>query len=363
MHSSLLLFLGWVLLLSPSFLSPTNHVHAALAIQPTINSFANLLYGPLILQASLSYQIDTPTFPGISLTQGGTAASVISAAASGTYDFVVSNSAIPPANQAQLSTQLNFPLFVNSVAPFYALPSTTGAARLILSMIAMCQIMRGNISQWNDPRLVALNPTLMLPTALITLIVFNFGSDAILTVSRLCNKVDAGWASLPGLGVTNFPAYITYVKPTQLIWVTAAQSTAGMASLVLDNLYSFAIIAQTTVLTVQVRNAYLINSAGKLVLPTPGALATTFSELAANGIVPGGNNLDLTNPSSGGGWPLCFAAWLWIDSKGKGGGGKIIRASFASDAMGRVPHIEQMSCGCGCGCCSCAKVIVSLQEL
>lgn len=143
----------------------------------------------------------------------------------------------------------------------------------------------------NDTAIVATNPTLRLPGERITFVQLNFGNDGSLSSSRLCTKVDPGWAA----GITNNPIF------PQNVGITVAQSSAGLASYVLDHPWSIGLSSPYTV--IQCPRANLINQANKVVAPTPATAAQAFLELAANGILPGGNGFDLSNAQSAFAWP------------------------------------------------------------
>ena len=120
----------------------------------------------------------------------------------------------------------------------------------------------------------------------------DFANDANLAASRLCNKVDAGWAAT--IGVSNNPNLSNIVR------LTFQHSSTGLASHVLDNPYTIGWLSPVVVKT---QMAQLVNQAGKSVAASPATVSQAFLELSANGILPGGMGFDLANPQSAYAWP------------------------------------------------------------
>ena len=112
-------------------------------------------------------------------------------------------------------------------------------------------------------------------------------------LSRLCTKVDPGWAAT--LGITNNP------QMPHVVGITSGQSGNGLASYILDNPYSFGVLLPISVRT---PTAQLINQAGKAVTVSPATVSQAFLELAANGPLADGSGFDLSNAQSAYAWPM-----------------------------------------------------------
>lgn len=201
-----------------------------------------------------------------------------------------------------------FPIMISSIAPYYSLPTgTVGTATLVLTREAMCRVWRGNITTWNDPAITSTNPELTFPAgAPIQPIQLDFANDANLAASRLCTKVDPGWAA--EVGLSSWPRL---PRATNLVNISFAVGSPGIGSYILDNPGSIGFSSPVTALKLQ--RAQMINRAGKTVSPTPATVSQAFLELAANGILPGGNGFDLSDAQSAYAWPANVAFWLMID--------------------------------------------------
>jgi hypothetical protein len=140
---------------------------------------------------------------------------------------------------------------------------------------------------------VATNPKLSLPHEPITYLHIDFVNDLSLAGSRLCTKVDPGWAAT--IGITARP------RLSNVLSIAHAQGGASLASYILDHPYSIAILSPVAIKT---QVAELINQANISVAASPSTVAQAFLELAANGILPGGNGFDLSNAQSAYAWPM-----------------------------------------------------------
>jgi hypothetical protein len=145
----------------------------------------------------------------------------------------------------------------------------------------------------NDDATTATNPELSLPAEPITVVQLGYVNDVNMAASRLCTKVDAGWAAT--IGVSSRPALSNVVN------ITNSQNVGGLASFVLDTPYSIGFVSPVAI---KVKMAQLINQAGKTVSVNPATVSQATLELISNGILPGGNGYDLTDAQSAYAWPV-----------------------------------------------------------
>jgi ABC-type phosphate transport system substrate-binding protein len=145
----------------------------------------------------------------------------------------------------------------------------------------------------NDAAITATNPALTLPAEPIIVVQMNFTNDVNLAASRLCTKVDAGWAA--AVGVSRNPAL------PHVVGITTQQSLGGLASFVIDTPYSIGFLSPVAI---RVKMAQLINRAGVTVPAIPATVSQATIELIANGFLPGGDGYDLTDAQSAYAWPM-----------------------------------------------------------
>jgi len=304
--SVLLLLLLLLLLVSSSF-SPAFHVvpfvHGALP-PPTVSGSVNTIFLATFQQAIYAYQLENPTFKALPLKLNSGFPGGYADATSGLYDFTVTTSSMPDSGVSANPTLKSYPIGLVALAPYYNLPSSAGTTPLTLTSETMCRMWRRDITHWNHSAIQATNPQLVLPFVPIAIVQLNFSNDASLGASRLCTKVDPGWAST--YGISSWPPIPGVVQ------ITLAQGSAGIGSYVLDHPWSIGF--SSPVAALEVPKARLINQAQKIVAPGPETASQAFLELAPNGILPGGNGFDLSNPQSAFAWPTNIAAWVFIDA-------------------------------------------------
>ncbi len=116
----------------------------------------------------------------------------------------MTTSSVPDATLQTNPTLVSYPVSVVAIAPYYNLPSSiVGSAPLTLSSSVICRMWRLNITYWNDTSITSTNPLLTLPGQPIQMVQLDFANDASLAASRLCTKIDPGWAAQ--YGVTSWP--------------------------------------------------------------------------------------------------------------------------------------------------------------
>ena len=125
----------------------------------------------------------------------------------GTVNFGASDAPLTAAQYAALpsgSTLLTIPEGVGSEVPAYNVPGITTSLKFTGSVLA--EIFLGNITTWNDPALVALNPGVTLPTNPITIVHRSDGSGTTFVWTQFLSDASAKWAKQVGFATTvNWP--------------------------------------------------------------------------------------------------------------------------------------------------------------
>ena len=170
---------------------PTSHV----AIQQTGSS---LLYPLFNLWAAQIQQ----QWPNVSITTASTGSGTgISAAAAGTVNIGASDAYLSPAQVQQYPGLLNIPLAISGQQINYNLPGVTGHLKLDGPTISA--IYQGQITNWNDSKIAALNPGVSLPNIpIVTVHRSDSSGDTFLFSSFLTASDPSGWKIPPGTTVT-----------------------------------------------------------------------------------------------------------------------------------------------------------------
>lgn len=120
----------------------------------------------------------------------------------GSYDFAGSDSPLTAAQQTAAAAlcgptgAINLPIYLDGVAIVFNLP---GVTNLNLTADTLAKIFALKITTWNDPAIVAENPTATLPTTAITTVTRSDGSGTTATFSHYLSQLaPTVWTSAPG---------------------------------------------------------------------------------------------------------------------------------------------------------------------
>ena len=118
----------------------------------------------------------------------------------GTVDFGASDMPLRPEELAKARLG-QFPLVIGGVVPVVNIDGI-GPGRLRFTGKVLADIFLGNIKNWDDPRLKALNPEVRLPAAPITVVHRTDGSGTTFNFANYLSKVSPEWKEKVGEGVT-----------------------------------------------------------------------------------------------------------------------------------------------------------------
>jgi phosphate transport system substrate-binding protein len=125
--------------------------------------------------------------------------------ATGKVDFAASETIVPPAIVETFEGVLQAPLTAGMIVLAYNLPGLKTALKLPRKVMA--DIFLGNIDSWDDPRIVAANPGLVLPAARIAPIVRGDSSGTTHAFTKHLAAVSPAWREGPGVGkIVRWPA-------------------------------------------------------------------------------------------------------------------------------------------------------------
>ena len=192
-----------------------------------------------------------------------------------------------------------FPTAIGGVVPVINLKGIEpGSMRLTGTLIA--DIFLGKIKKWNDPAIVALNPTLKLPEQEITVVRRADGSGTTFIWTNYLSKVSPEFKAIIGEG-------------TAVNWKTGAggKGNEGVAAMVRQlsgtlGYVEYAYVKQTNMNWVQIQNA-----AGAWVAPTED----TFKAAAANADWNKTYYQILTNQAGKDAWPITGATFILVHVK------------------------------------------------
>jgi phosphate transport system substrate-binding protein len=191
-------------------------------------------------------------------------------------------------------TQVPVDLGGEGIAYNLTLPA---GARLHLTGPVLAEIYLGQITRWNDPALVALNPGITLPNAAITVVHRSDGSGTTYIFSDYLSTVSQAWAAKVGRGKSlNWPAG------------EGAEGNGGVTTEVFRTPFSIGYIEQAYSIGLTLPFAAIRNQAGSYVIPSTQTVAADAAQKPA--ITPTDFSIvNLPGPAS---YPISGYSWALV---------------------------------------------------
>jgi len=185
---------------------------------------------------------------------------------------------------------IHIPTALGGVVLAYNLP--VKGMKLTAELIS--DIYRGQITNWNDPKLKELNPDITFPDKKITPVYRSDGSGTTSVFSEYMSKANEVWKAEIGEGKSlKFPAGI------------AAKGNPGVAGIVVETEGSIGYIGSEYALALNMSTALLQNSAGNFV-----AADSKNISAAANVDIPADTRVVITNSPNPEAYPISTFTWL-----------------------------------------------------
>jgi phosphate transport system substrate-binding protein len=195
---------------------------------------------------------------------------------------------------------VQFPQVVISIVPIVNLPGIK-AGDLVLSGDVLSKIFLGEITKWNDPAIVKLNPKAKLPEAAILTVHRSDGSGTTFNFTNYLGKVNAKWQGSVGADTAvEWPGGI------------GGKGNAGVAASVQQTQGSIGYVEYAYAKQANLAWTDMINAAGKRVKPT----MESFQAAAANADFSNVQDfyLILTNQPGAQSWPITAATYMLMRS-------------------------------------------------
>ena len=207
----------------------------------------------------------------------------------GTVDFGSSDAPLKPEELEKFGLA-QFPSVIGGVVPVINVPGVpSGALKLDGDLLA--DIFLGKVKAWNDPRIVALNGGVQLPSKKITVVHRSDGSGTTFNFVNYLSKVSGDWKSKVGEG-------------TSVKWPTGigGKGNEGVAAYVKQINGGIGYVELSYALQNKMAYARLKNAAGNYVLPSD----ETFSAAAASADWAEARDfyLVMTNAPGENSWPI-----------------------------------------------------------
>ncbi len=211
-------------------------------------------------------------------------------------DFAATDAFLSDAELAEMPGKVvHIPTCIGAVAIAFNLP---GVTELKLTPELLEGIFLGNIKMWNDPKLLAVNPGLVMPDMEITVVYRSDGSGTTHIFSDYMSKVSPVWNAQLGTGkALNWPAGI------------GAKGNPGVAGTLSQTQGSIGYIGFEYAFAQKIPMARLMNNAGFYIEPT----LDSFSAAAASEM-PEDTRVMITNSSNPAAYPITSFTWIILYS-------------------------------------------------
>jgi phosphate transport system substrate-binding protein len=211
--------------------------------------------------------------PDVQLSVAGTDSGAgITAVIDGTAQIGASDAYMSDLQVYQHPGILNIPLAISAQTVNYNLPELKNPLRL--NGVVLVGIYRGNVRDWSDSSIAALNPGVTLPHHAIVPIRRSDESGDTFIFTQFLSFSARDWETGPGFG--------TAVRWPDVPGAVTAQGNAGMVKKLADTPYGVAYVGGSyadDVGRAELGTAELQNDAGQFLLPTPETVSAAAASL------------------------------------------------------------------------------------
>lgn len=191
------------------------------------------------------------------------------------------------------SDVLHIPTALGAVVVSYNLPEIKD---LKLNSALISKIYRGEITNWNDEQIKALNPGLNLPNQAITPVYRSDGSGTTSVFTEYMSKTDSLWNKDLGTG-----------KSIKFKFGVAAKGNPGVAGIVKETVGSIGYIGSEYALALNIPSALLQNSSGNFVAANDKSISAS-----AETEIPDDTRLIITNSNNPEAYPISTFTWIIV---------------------------------------------------
>jgi phosphate transport system substrate-binding protein len=227
-----------------------------------------------------------------------------------TVDFGASDSPLKP-EKLNKHNLLQFPAVIGGVVLVVNIPGVK-PGKMKLDSEAVCRIFLGEITRWNDKKIMALNPGLRLPDKKITVVHRSDGSGTTAIFTTYMNQACPAWKKKVGAGkAVKWPVGI------------GGKGNEGVANYVRRVRHSLGYVEFAYAKQNKLAYTLLKNPAGSLVEPN----IKSFQDAATSGEFSPDRHfyLWLTNAPGKNAWPISGATFILLARDKKGSNIKTVR--------------------------------------
>ena len=228
--------------------------------------------------------------------------------ATGAVDLAISSLIPTDGDKARAPDIVHLPLWAYAYAPVTNVPAMNGR-RLLLSLPVLCSIFIGDVTHWNHPALLALNPLLVAATAPIEVVLPAESMASMADFTALCAWFDPAFAALiPSSTLPKWPRH-RYQRSTVVPGMT------GPTSYVIDTPNTIALVVSSYARKLGANLASMMSREGSRVLPSYDTVDAAATTQALEGTRDERGQMtywfsNLLSMAVGQSWPLVGAAMM-----------------------------------------------------
>ena len=208
-------------------------------------------------------------------------------------DFAGSDAFLSEKEMSEMAEVVHVPTCMGAVVLAY---NIDGVEDLKLSGEVIAQIFAGEITMWNDERLVALNPGVELPAEMIMPVFRSDGSGTTFVFTDYLTKASEMWAEKYGRG-----------KSVDFAVGQAAKGNPGVAGVIKQTKNAIGYVGSEYAFAQKIAYATIENQRGEFVKPTAESISA-----AASGEIPADTRCSITNSDAKGAYPIATFTWMII---------------------------------------------------
>jgi phosphate transport system substrate-binding protein len=245
-----------------------------------------------------------------------------------TVDFGASDAVMNGKQDSALSSPaIHIPITAGAVALSYNLPDVKDTLNLTPDIIA--GMFLGTITKWNDPKIVAANKGVKLPSTAILIAHRSDGSGTTNIFTTYLSKVSADWNSKVGKGsAVNWPTGI------------GGKGSEGVSGTVKQTPGALGYVEMSYAIQNKIPYARVENKAGNFITPTIASVTA-----AANVQIPPDSKVSLTNTDAPDGYPISGFSWVIIYKEQKYNNRSLDRATRLLKLLSWMIHDGQQYSG------------------
>lgn len=215
----------------------------------------------------------------------------------GRVDFAGTDAPLPD-SELEKAGLIQFPMAIGGVTPVVNIDRVY-SGELKLTPETLADIYLGKIKRWDDERITALNPSLKLPSAEITVVHRSDGSGTTWIFTKYLSTVSGDWLEKAGFGASvNWPAGV------------GRTGNRGVAELVKGRKNSIGYVEYAYALPNRLHYVRLRNKSGNFVMP----FMNSFMGAASSADWAGGSDSPsmLIDQQGKDAWPIAGATFILV---------------------------------------------------